>query len=134
MPNFKWQKKKLLNSLICRGKSGEGNCPLALAIISINYTNFHNFLEKHAFQTPVGKSRLTGPFLSQPPTSQNQPLTMKLIETPEQVIVLRMKLIKVFENGFFFRLSVEMTYLSRIGGSIKIMTLAPFSCERGRLR
>ena len=51
-------------------------------IISINYIDFHNFLGKHALQTPVGKSCLTAPFLPQPLTSQNQPLTINLIETP----------------------------------------------------
>ena len=53
-------------------------------IISINYTDFHNFLRKHALQTLVGKRRLTAPFLPQPPTSQNQPHTINLIETPAQ--------------------------------------------------
>ena len=54
---------------------------LLLSIISINYTDFHNCLGKHGLQTPVGKSRLTAPFLPQPPTSQNQPLTIELIES-----------------------------------------------------
>ena len=51
-------------------------------INSINYTDFHNFLGKHALQTPLGKSRLMAPFLPQPPISQTQMLTVKLIETP----------------------------------------------------
>ena len=34
---------------------------------------------------PLGKSCLTAPFLSQPPTSQNQLLTIKLIETPSSL-------------------------------------------------
>ena len=50
--------------------------------ISINYTNFHNFLGKLALQIPVGKSCLTAPFMPQPSTSQNQPLTIRIIETP----------------------------------------------------
>ena len=55
-------------------------------IISINYTDFHSFLGKYALQISVGKSRLTAPFLPQPLTSQNQSLTIKLIETPVQVV------------------------------------------------
>ena len=54
-------------------------------IISINYTDFHNFLGKHALWTPVEKNRLTASFLPQPPTSQNQPLTLKVIETPAKI-------------------------------------------------
>ena len=57
--------------------------------VSINYTDFHNFLGKHALQTSVGKSRLTTPFLLQPSTSQNQPLTIKRIETPDLVLKKR---------------------------------------------
>ena len=71
--HYKWYLRGFIRSrlLLC----------LLPPIISINYNNFHNFLGNHALQTSVGKvaSRL---FLPQPPTSQNQPLTIKLIETP----------------------------------------------------
>ena len=40
-------------------------------------------------QTSVGKSCLTAHFLPQPPTSQNWPLTIKLIENPACIISLK---------------------------------------------
>ena len=74
----------VLDLKLARGFIRSRLLPRSLSpIISINYNDFHNFLGKHALQTPVGKSPLKAPSLPQPPTSQNQPLTIKLIETPD---------------------------------------------------
>ena len=86
------------------------------SIISINYTDFHNFLGEHTLQNPVGKSRLTAPFLPQPPTSQNKPLTIKLIETPNYTQLNIVSKVRKYKLPF----SSSTLYFRRAGGNSNI--------------
>ena len=71
------------------------------AIISINCTDFCNFLGEHGPPDPRRESCLAAAFLPQPPTSRNQLLTIKLIETPECVPLVCENIIILSFNLFF---------------------------------